>query len=79
MFQEFAKKYDKRTVDRYMDKGMVKGPEFKDFLTKLPNDEANLALVEINMDDEDLMDDDLMDGEDEMDDAEEEVDSESIA
>jgi hypothetical protein len=45
------KGYDRRTVDRYVDKGLIKATEYQSFLKALPDDAANAQWVQMDMED----------------------------
>lgn len=62
MAENKVKTYDKRTVDRYMEKGMIKRADYEGFLKALPDDSANADWVETDLEDEEMdMSDDLED------------------
>jgi hypothetical protein len=42
--------FDKRTVDRYIEKGLVKRADYDTFLKGLPDESANAEWVEVEMD-----------------------------
>jgi len=44
------KNFDKRTVDRYIEKGLVKKADYESHLKALPDDSANAEFVEMEMD-----------------------------
>lgn len=49
--------YDKRIVDRYVAKGLVKGNELESYMKALPDETANAQFVELDLHDTDLSDD----------------------
>lgn len=56
MNSNYYKHYDKRTCDRYMEKGIVKNQEFEAHLKSLPDDAANAVYVQMDMDEAELTD-----------------------
>lgn len=46
-----TKGFDRRTVDRYIEKGKVKANEFQSFLKNLPDDAVNAQVVQLEMED----------------------------
>ena len=65
---EITKKYlDRRTVDRYVEKGLVKENELNSHLKGLPDDAANAQWIEMDLHDAEIVDDDS-EGDDEADD-----------
>ncbi len=47
----YWKHYDKRTVDRYIDRGVIKDSDLKSRLKNLPDDEANAQWIELDLSD----------------------------
>jgi hypothetical protein len=47
---EKLKSFDKRTVDRNIEKGLTKRADFESHLKSLPDDSANAEFVEMEMD-----------------------------
>ncbi len=56
MNSNYYKHYDKRTFDRYLEKGIVKPQEFEAHLKNLPDDAANAVYVQMDMDEAELTD-----------------------
>ena len=50
---------DRRTYDRYIDKGLVKDSEFNSHLKALPDETANAQWVEMDLHDAEMGDGDL--------------------
>lgn len=47
----YWKHYDKRTVDRYIERGVVKEADLKSRLKSLPDETANAEWIELDMSD----------------------------
>lgn len=47
---------DKRTVDRYLSKGMISRQDYEKFLAELPDEEANAEWVQMELHDTELPD-----------------------
>ena len=61
MAEQKSKFFDRRTVDRYIEKGTVKDADFRDRLKSLPDDSANAQWVQMDLHDAEISDDDLDD------------------
>ena len=48
------KGYDRRTVDRYVEKGLLKATDYQSFLKSLPDDAENAQWVQLDMDDSEI-------------------------
>lgn len=47
----YWKHYDKRTLDRYIERGVVKESDFKNRLKALPDESPNAEWIELDMSD----------------------------
>ena len=47
-------KIDRRTVDRYMDKGIIKKADYDAYLKSLPDDTANATLVQMDVEETEI-------------------------
>lgn len=56
MNTNYYKHYDKRTYDRYVEKGIVKPQDFDSYLKNLPDESANAVYVQMDMDEAELSD-----------------------
>jgi hypothetical protein len=65
MAETRAKSIDKRTVDRYVEKGQIKKSELESHLKALPDDTANADWVEMDLEEEEIGHDDGLDDEEE--------------
>ncbi len=52
--EQRTKPYDKRTIDRYIDKGQIKRADVDSYLKSLPDDAANATYVEMDLEDEEM-------------------------
>lgn len=57
--------FDRRTVGRYIGKGMITQKNYDDHLKNLPDDEANGEWVKLDLVDAEISDDDDMEDEEE--------------
>ena len=48
------KHFDRRTVDRYLEKGMLKRADYESYLKSLPDDSANAQWVQMDIHDAEL-------------------------
>lgn len=51
---------DRRTVDRYMEKGLIKEAELNTYLKGLPDDAANAQWVQMDLHDAEFSEDGVM-------------------
>lgn len=49
-----TKKIDRRTVDRYMDKGQIKRSDFDSYMKALPDDAANATWVQMDLEETEI-------------------------
>lgn len=56
MTNNYYKHYDKRTYDRYLEKGIVKKTDFDSHLKNLPDESQNAQWVQMDMDEAELTD-----------------------
>lgn len=47
-------KIDRRTVDRYMDRGLVKKSDYDAYLKSLPDDSNNATLVQMDVEETEI-------------------------
>ena len=55
---EINKRYDRRVVDRYIEKGQIKDKDFQDHLKSLPDEEANATYVQMDLHDAEISEED---------------------
>ncbi len=56
MNNNYYKHYDKRTFDRYMEKGIVTPQQFDSHMKSLPDESQNAQWVQMDMDEAELTD-----------------------
>ena len=54
MADNYWKLYDRRTMDRYVEKGMLKGPEAQSYLKSLPDETNNAQWVQMDINDTEM-------------------------
>jgi hypothetical protein len=60
-----CKKLDRRTIGRYINKGMLSKEEYEAHLKSLPDEESNGEWVKLDLVDAEITDDDIDEDEDE--------------
>lgn len=53
---DYWKYFDKRTVDKYIERGIVKEADFKNRLKSLPDETANAEWVQLDVNDAEVAD-----------------------
>ena len=76
MAQKESKCFDKRTVDRYREKGLVTESEVQAHLKALPDDASRCEYVQMDLHDTELGDDSLDDDDEKADQEDNEADDE---